>query len=279
MAAPTRTFDILSHYKTHHAKPVMVAGKRAGEWTTYSTDDFLAYVDNFSRGLVAFGIAKGDKIGLMSSNRPEWNFCDFAASQLGAAIVPLYPTLSSQDLSFILKDAAVKIIFLSNQELYEKVEDALKANDLAVPIYSFDPVEGLPSWQKLVEEGKQLDTDLTPFRAAVREDDLLTLLYTSGTTGKPKGVHLSHKNVITNVNDCYHLLPDHVQKALSFLPLCHIFERMVVYLYFIKGVEIHYAESLDTIVADINDVRPEVFTTVPRLLKKYMIALSVRAKS
>jgi len=268
MAAPTRTFDILSHYKTHHAKPVMVAGKRAGEWTTYSTDDFLAYVDNFSRGLVAFGIAKGDKIGLMSSNRPEWNFCDFAASQLGAAIVPLYPTLSSQDLSFILKDAAVKIIFLSNQELYEKVEDALKANDLAVPIYSFDPVEGLPSWQKLVEEGKQLDTDLTPFRAAVREDDLLTLLYTSGTTGKPKGVHLSHKNVITNVNDCYHLLPDHVQKALSFLPLCHIFERMVVYLYFIKGVEIHYAESLDTIVADINDVRPEVFTTVPRLLEK-----------
>lgn len=278
MAAPTRIFDILSHYKAHHAQSVMVAGKADGKWTAYTTDDFLAHVDNLSRGLVSKGIGKGDKIALMSSNRPEWNFCDFAASQLGAAIVPLYPTLSSQDLSFILSDAGVKIIFLSNQELYEKVREALRAHDLTVPIYTFDPVKGLPSWHELVEKGKQQDTDLAAYRLAVAEDDLLTLIYTSGTTGKPKGVYLSHKNVMTNVNDCYHLLPDYFKKALSFLPLCHIFERMVVYLYFTKGVQIHYAESLDTIVADINDVKPDGFTTVPRVLEKVYDRIVAKGK-
>ena len=268
MASPTRIFDILADYKTHYAKPVMVAGKAHGKWTNYSTDEFLTIVDNLSKGLVAKGIGKGDKIALMSANRPEWNFCDFAINQLGAAVVPLYPTLSDQDLSFIMNDASVKILFLSNAELHEKAKAAIAANNLDIPIYTFDQVEGVPSWQVLVDEGKQHDTDLAAYRDAVNEDDLLTLIYTSGTTGKPKGVCLSHKNVLTNVQDCHHLLPDYFKKALSFLPLCHIFERMVVYLYFAKGVEIHYAESLDTIVADINDVKPDGFTTVPRVLEK-----------
>ncbi|WP_257670530.1 AMP-dependent synthetase/ligase [Parapedobacter tibetensis] len=268
MKSPTRIFDILTHYKNNYAKPVMVAGKSDGKWTNYSTDVFLAIVDNLSKGLVSKGIGKGDKIALMSSNRPEWNFCDFAINQLGAAVIPLYPTLSDHDLSFIINDAEVKIIFLSNVDLHEKVKAALQANNLDTPIYSFDPVDNVPSWQQLVEEGKQHDTDLSAYRDAVHEDDLLTLIYTSGTTGKPKGVYLSHKNVMSNVHDCHHLLPDYFKKALSFLPLCHIFERMVVYLYFVKGVEIYYAESLDTIVADINDVKPDGFTTVPRVLEK-----------
>ncbi len=268
MASPTRIFDILTQYKAKHAKPTMVAGKADGKWTTYSTDDFLAIVDNLSKGLVSKGIGKGDKIALMSSNRPEWNFCDFAINQLGAAVVPLYPTLSDQDLSFIISDAEIKMIFLSTADLYEKVKTAIKTTNLDVPIYAFDPVSGVPSWQELVDAGKQNGTDLSVYRDAIEEDDLLTLIYTSGTTGKPKGVHLSHKNVRSNVNDCDHLLPDYFKKALSFLPLSHIFERMVVYLYFAKGVEIHYAESIDTIVADINDVKPDGFTTVPRLLEK-----------
>lgn len=268
MTSATRIFDILTNYEAHHAKPVMVAGKAMGKWTNYATDTFISLVNNLSKGLIAKGIRKGDKIALMSANRPEWNFCDFAINQLGAAVVPLYPTLSAQDLSFIIDDAAVKLIFVSNAELHEKIEAALQSHELNVPIYTFDLVKGLPSWQQLVDEGKAQETDLTPYRNAVHEDDLLTLIYTSGTTGKPKGVYLSHKNVITNVYDCYHLLPDYFRKALSFLPLCHIFERMVVYLYFAKGVEIHYAESLDTIVADINDVKPDGFTTVPRVLEK-----------
>ncbi|WP_257658142.1 AMP-dependent synthetase/ligase [Parapedobacter lycopersici] len=278
MAAPMRIFDILPHYKANHAKSVMVAGKANGQWTTYSTDDFLTLVDQLSRGLAARGIGKGDKIALMSANRPEWNFCDFAVSQLGAAIVPLYPTLSSQDLSFIIHDADVKIILLSDTELHEKVQEALKQHELAVPIYTFDPVKGQPSWQQLIDEGKQSNIDLTPYREAVNADDLLTLIYTSGTTGKPKGVFLSHRNVMSNVDDCQHLLPGFFKKAISFLPLCHIFERMVVYLYFLKGVEIHYAESMDTIVADINEVKPDGFTTVPRVLEKVYDRIVAKGK-
>lgn len=278
MASPTRIFDILSHYQDNYAKPVMVAGKADGKWTPYSTDDFLSIVDNLSKGLIAKGIGKGDKVALMSANRPEWNFCDFATNQLGAAIVPLYPTLSEQDLSFIISDAEVKIIFLSNRELYEKVNHALQQHQLSIPIYSFDPIKEVASWQQLLEDGKGHDADLSPYREAVHEDDLLTLIYTSGTTGKPKGVYLSHKNVMSNVNDCQHLLPSFFKKALSFLPLCHIFERMVVYLYFLKGVQIHYAESLDTIVADINDVKPDGFTTVPRVLEKVYDRIVTKGK-
>lgn len=246
----------------------MVAGKAGGKWTNYSTAQFVSIVNNLSKGLIAKGIGKDDKVALMSPNRPEWNFCDFAINQLGAAVVPLYPTLSEQDLSFIIRDAGVKIIFVSDAGLCGKAKTALQAHDLDIPVYTFDPVDGALSWQQLIDEGNGLDVDLNTYRDAVGPDDLLTLIYTSGTTGKPKGVHLSHRNVLTNVNDSRHLLPDYFRKALSFLPLCHIFERMVVYLYFAKGVEIHYAESLDTIVADINDVKPDGFTTVPRLLEK-----------
>src|SRR5690606_6114092 len=141
-------------------------------------------------------------------------------------------------------------------------------SDLNIPIYSFDSVQNCENYHSLIEAGKKSNLDLQPYKDAVHEDDLLTLIYTSGTTGKPKGVHLSHKNVMSNVRDCQHLLPTFFKKAISFLPLSHIFERMVVYLYFSNGIEIHYAESLDTIVADINEVKPDGFTTVPRVLEK-----------
>lgn len=279
MEKSTRIFDILTYYKDHYAKPVMVAGKAAGKWTNYSTEEFISVVDNLSKGLVSQGIGKGDKIALMSHNRPEWNFCDFAINQLGAAVVPLYPTLSQQDLSFIMSDAEVKMIFVSDGELHAKIVEALTENELHIPIYTFDAVDNEPSWQVLVDEGRQHEVDLAPYREAVGEDDLLTLIYTSGTTGKPKGVCLSHKNVLTNVYDCFDLLPEYFKKALSFLPLCHIFERMVVYLYFAKGVAVHYAESLDTIVADINVVKPHGFTTVPRVLEKVYDKIVAKGKA
>src|SRR5690606_11994471 len=145
MEKSTRIFDILTYYKDHYAKPVMVAGKAAGKWINYSTEEFISVVDNLSKGLVSQGIGKGDKIALMSHNRPEWNFCDFAINQLGAAVVPLYPTLSQQDLSFIMSDAEVKMIFLSDAELHGKIAEALADNNLDVPIYAFDPVAGVPS--------------------------------------------------------------------------------------------------------------------------------------
>jgi len=280
MKRNTRIFDLLSNYQEEHAKKKMVSGKFAGKWRHYSTQEFNQLVNELSRGLVIKeNIKQYDKIALMSANRPEWNICDFAVNQLGAAIVPLYPTLANQDLVHILKDANISVIFLSNAELYQKVKVALEENGMEIPIYAFEEVEGTQSWQVLLDSGRAHPSlDLQPYRDAVVPDDLLTLIYTSGTTGKPKGVHLSHKNVMSNVLDCQKLLPSFYKKALSFLPLSHIFERMVVYLYISKGIEIHYAESLETVVADINEVKPDGFTTVPRVLEKVYDSIIAKGK-
>ncbi|MGJ1447867.1 AMP-dependent synthetase/ligase [Sphingobacterium spiritivorum] len=264
----TRVFDFITRYKEEFSKPVMVAGKREGKWKTYSTDEFIEIIDNISKAMLARGVKKGDRIALMSGNRPEWNFVDFAANQIGAAIVPLYPTLSSQDLTYIIADAEVRSIFVSNAELTTKVKTALKENNLEINLFTFEKIDDLPTLDDVIAFGKEQDIDLKPYKDAVSEDDLLTLIYTSGTTGKPKGVLLTHKNVMSNVNASNHLLKTEYNKALSFLPLCHIFERMVVYLYFSRGVQIYYAENLDNIVADINEVKPMAFTTVPRVLEK-----------
>ncbi|MGJ1197817.1 AMP-dependent synthetase/ligase [Sphingobacterium spiritivorum] len=264
----TRVFDFITRYKEEFSKPIMVAGKREGKWKTYSTDEFIEIIDNISKAMLARGVKKGDRIALMSGNRPEWNFVDFAANQIGAAIVPLYPTLSSQDLTYIIADAEVRSIFVSNAELTGKVRTALKENNLEINLFTFEKIDNLPTLDDVIAFGKEQDIDLKPYKDAVSEDDLLTLIYTSGTTGKPKGVLLTHKNVMSNVNASNHLLKTEYNKALSFLPLCHIFERMVVYLYFSRGVQIYYAENLDNIVADINEVKPMAFTTVPRVLEK-----------
>lgn len=264
----TRVFDFITRYKEEFSKPIMVAGKREGKWKTYSTDEFIEIIDNISKAMLARGVKKGDRIALMSGNRPEWNFVDFAANQIGAAIVPLYPTLSSQDLTYIIADAEVRSIFVSNAELTGKVKTALKENNLEINLFTFEKIDDLPTLDDVIAFGKEQDIDLKPYKDAVSEDDLLTLIYTSGTTGKPKGVLLTHKNVMSNVNASNHLLKTEYNKALSFLPLCHIFERMVVYLYFSRGVQIYYAENLDNIVADINEVKPMAFTTVPRVLEK-----------
>lgn len=268
MANLTRIFDLLPNYEKNFSKDVMVAGKSSGQWTFYNTREFLTNVDNCSRGLAQMGINKGDKIAIMSPNRPEWNFCDFGIMQLGAAVVPLYPTLSDQDLTHIINDAEVRLIFVSDQEMYDKMATVLQNSGLVIPIHSFDRLDGIPFWNTLLENGKTSGIDLNAYKNAVHEDDLLTLIYTAGTTGRPKGVCLSHKNLLSNVQDSKTLFPDEYQTAISFLPLSHIFERMVVYMYYATGVSVYYAESMDTIIADINEIKPNGFTTVPRVLEK-----------
>jgi len=267
MSRLTRIFDIIGAYQ-EHPRDCMVAGKKDGKWTGYSTADFVATTNALSRALLTKGLKKGDRVALMSGNRPEWNIVDFACNQLGIAIVPLYPTLSAQDLAYILNDSEAKMAFVSNAELAGKLDQALAERHLHVEVFTLDPVAGKTCYTDLTELGSRESTDLKPYNDAVRPDDLLTLIYTSGTTGQPKGVLLSHKNVLSNVQACAHLMLGNISKALSFLPLCHIFERMVVYLYLFKRVEIHYAENLDNIVADINEVKPHIFTTVPRVLEK-----------
>lgn len=268
MSKLNRLFDILHGYTSANANPCVVAGKKDGAWQRYTSDRFLELTNNLSKALISKGLKKGDKVALMSGNRPEWNIVDFACNQLGIAIVPLYPTLSGQDLSYILDNAEVQLLFVSNKELTQKAEKAIKEQQLSIDIYTFDEVNKKPCYKELIALGAQQNIDLKPFNDAVHEDDLLTLIYTSGTTGKPKGVLLTHKNIISNVEACQHLVPKDTTTALSFLPLCHIFERMVVYLYFSKGIQIYYAENLDDIVADINDVKPQIFTCVPRVLEK-----------
>jgi long-chain acyl-CoA synthetase len=268
MSQLNRLFDILDGYTSVNSNTCMVAGKRDGEWQLYSSEHFIALTNNLSKALLSKGLKKGDKVALMSGNRPEWNIVDFACNQLGIAIVPLYPTLSAQDLSYILNNAEVKLLFASNTELAHKAGQAIQEQQLSIEVYTFDDVVGKPSYQELIDLGTRQEIDLQPHKDAVQGDDLLTLIYTSGTTGKPKGVLLTHKNIISNVEACQYLVPKNTTTALSFLPLCHIFERMVVYLYLSKGIQIHYAENLDNIVADINDVKPQIFTTVPRVLEK-----------
>ena len=263
-----RLHDILQNYQSKFSKEVMVAARVPDGWKTYSTTEFIEIVDNLSKGLLAKGLKKGDRVAIMSGNRPEWNFIDFACNQIGIATVPLYPTLSSQDLFYIIDNAEVKMLFVSNEELAARTDQAQQENKTQIESYTFDELEGRTNYTEIINLGKAQQIDLAPIRNAIEPDDLLTLIYTSGTTGKPKGVYLSHKNIISNVEASNHLVTSNFKKALSFLPLCHIFERMVVYLYFSKGVQIFYSENLDNIVVDINEVKPHLFTTVPRVLEK-----------
>lgn len=267
MKKMSRVFDLLSSYQDQHSKDVMVAGKYDGKWKFYSTPQFIDIVNNLSGGLINLGVQKGDKIGIMSTNCPEWNFLDFAVNQIGAALVPLYPTLSEHDLEYILNDAEVKFCFVGDEKLLVKMESALEKGEAKTPVYCFHQ-HAEKHWHQLVEAGEKERIDLEPYRKAVEEDDLLTLIYTSGTTGNPKGVHLTHRNLVSNFTASADLLPKDYSKAISFLPLSHIFERMVVYMYYLRGISIYYAESMDTIVADINEVKPNGFTTVPRVLEK-----------
>src|SRR5690606_9001264 len=218
-----RLFDIIINYKTEYAKDIMVAGRAGDKWRTFSTAEFVYIVNNLSKGLIARGIKKGDRVAIMSGNRPEWNFVDFACNQLGVATVPLYPTLSNQDLIYIINDADVKMVFVSNEDLAAKADLAMKENNINIETYTFDKLEGRKYYMEVADLGKANDVDLTSYNDAVEAEDLLTLIYTSGTTGKPKGVYLSHENLLSNVQACNHLITNEYKKALSFLPLCHIF--------------------------------------------------------
>jgi long-chain acyl-CoA synthetase len=269
MAEITRVFDLLEYSLEKYPKEDMVAAKQNGIWNKYSTEKFVAQVNSVSQGLIASGIEKDNKVAIMSANRPEWNICDFAIMQIGATQVPMYPTLSESDIKFILRDADVKIVFVSELALYEKLNNVRITEGIDFKIFSFDNIENVPHWQDLIAIGERAEpANLQVYRDRILPEDLLTLIYTSGTTGTPKGVMLTHNNLVSNVIASSVLYPKDFKKALSFLPLSHVFERMVLYMYFYLGVSVYYAQSMDTIAADLIEVKPHGFTTVPRLLEK-----------
>ena len=234
-------------------------------------------VDQLSTGLLALGyggsnltVEGRDKIAILSKNRPEWMFLDLAIQQMGAVLVPLYPTIHIQDLEFVLGDAEVKAVFVSDEELFHKVQHVRGRIGSIREVYSIDHVSGAPHWKEILGKGKQEHyQQLSDISSRINNDDLFTIIYTSGTTGTPKGVMLSHRNILSNVMACLPCFPPGDRTtALSFLPLNHIFERMVTYLYLFRGTSIYYAESLETIGDNLKEVKPNMFTTVPRLLEK-----------
>lgn len=267
----TRVFDLLRYNLEKFPKEEFVSGKVDGVWKSYSTQRFCDTVDALSRGLIGIGVGKGSRVAVMSHNRPEWNITDFAIMQIGAYQVPLYPTLAAHDIRFVLENAGVSVVFVADGPLYAKIKPVCNDLDRQIDIYTFNEVKGAAHWEVLLEKGTDsgdLLPDLDEYRSKVAADDILTLIYTSGTTGTPKGVMLTHDNLVKNFKNSAVLLPEGIRKGLSFLPMSHIFERMVVYLYIYSNVSVFYAESMDTIVADIQYVKPNVFSTVPRLLEK-----------
>jgi len=265
-----RVTDILDHQQKSQQTNISLAQKMNGEWVTYSTQDFTDNVNQLSLGLLELGIKPGDKIAIISMNRPEWNFVDFAVQQIKAVSVPMYPNITVDLYNYIFQDAGVKAVFVEGKDLADKVTEAIADLDPMLGIYTFDKLPDYDHWEKVKELGKDRSLEeIEPLKSTIKPTDLFTLIYTSGTTGKPKGVMLSHENLVSNVSSCVPLLPvDAGGKVLSFLPLCHVFERMVTYVYMTKGVSIYYAESIEAIGENLKEVKPHMFSTVPRLLEK-----------
>ncbi|MGM0528889.1 MAG: AMP-dependent synthetase/ligase [Bacteroidota bacterium] len=268
-----RIFDIIDWNIEKYPREVAVAGKIKGEWKKYSTEDYRDHANRVSYGLMAAGLKKGDKVATITGNRPEWCFVDMGLSQSGMVHVPIYPTIGPEEYLYILNHAEVKVIILSNKTIYKKVEPILEKLDNFKEIYSFDEIEGVKHFSELLELGKnnedQYRDEVHRIKESIRPDDLLTIIYTSGTTGKPKGVMLSHNNLVSNclaVTDIHHL--GYGDTAMSFLPLCHIYERMVNYHFQYKGISVYYIENMGQITELIKEVKPHVMNTVPRLMEK-----------
>jgi len=276
---PKRLFDCLDYQLENFPLDSLFAAKESGQWKKYSTAEVKYIVNRFSAGLQAMGIGGGDmsiegrdKIAVLSKNRPEWVMLDLAVQQIGAVLTPVYPTINVNELQFILNDAQIKMVFVNDQELYHKIISIKDFTPSVKEVFTFEHVPNAKYWKDIL-------TDLSAERLQkikeasdkVKYEDLATIIYTSGTTGTPKGVMLSHRNILSNVmdsRDCFDEIGIRKEKALSFLPLNHIFERMVTYIYLFTGVNIYYAESLDTIGDNLREVKPALFTTVPRLLEK-----------
>jgi long-chain acyl-CoA synthetase len=274
-----RLFDCLEHQLNRFPKSDMLAAKENGQWTTYSTERVVDIVNKFSAGLIELGVSarditpeSSDKIAIISNNRPEWIFTDLAAQQIGAILVPVYPTTSPLELEFILNDAAVQYLFVSNAELLEKAKAVAAKVPSIKAIYTFDKIEGAKHWSEVTALANDaLLQKVNEVKATIPVSHLATIIYTSGTTGTPKGVMLSHRNIYSNVQFSkesfpFNDAPD--SKVLSFLPLNHIFEKTVTYIYLYSGISIYYAESLETIGDNLREIKPDGFTTVPRLLEK-----------
>lgn len=277
MSGPKRLFDCLSLSLSTAPEKVMLSGKENGTYREYRPAEIKEITDKLACALLEMGYGPDDgspegkdKIALVAKNRPEWIFLDLAVQRIGAVLVPIYPTIGESELKYILSDSQARIIFINDDSYLEKLSHVLNDLPRLKTIYSIDPSDKIPSWTSLLKTVSEDNLkNLNSREDTIRNEDLATIIYTSGTTGTPKGVMLSHNNLLSNVLDSIECFPPGENlRALSFLPLNHVFERMIIYLYLFKGVSVYFAESLDKIVDNLKEVKPHVFTTVPRLLEK-----------
>lgn len=266
----TRLFDYIYYQKAKKPLQKSIGYKHNGAWTYFSTDEIIEHANKISHGLLKLGVKPGDKIALVVyKNRPEWVMMDIGIQQIGAINVPVYPTISSGEYEYIFNDAEVKYCFAGEGDLFDKVQKAKENVPSLIDIYTFDKVEGRKHWEDIFTDGDA--AELEALKDAIKPDDLATLIYTSGTTGNPKGVMLSHNNIVSNVANVKELLPCNAgDKVLSFLPICHIFERSASYSYIYNLLEITFTgtDNLGGETGDLQTIKPHFFTTVPRLLEK-----------
>jgi len=272
-----RLFDCVAYRLEKDPIPDMLNEKEGGRWKNYSTADVGDAVHKISAGLLELGISRGDmtpekrdKIAILSKNRPEWVMLDLAVQQIGAILVPIYPTINVNELEFVLNDAQVKLVFVNDEDTFHKVMTVKSKVPSVREVFTFEHVASARHWKEMLGNStEEVLQNIKSISDEIGYEDLATIIYTSGTTGTPKGVMLSHRNILSNVMACIPCFPPGERmRALSFLPLNHIFERMVTYLYLFNGTAIYYAESLETIGENLKEVKPQMFTTVPRLLEK-----------
>ena len=276
-----RIFDIPYYSKAHFEKDDFVCDKRNGKWEKISTDEYIRITNQLSRALIKYGIKKGDRIALITStNRVEWCFFDQAALQIGAVTVPIYPSISSEDCVYNLENSGSKICIVSDEKLFDKINTIKSQLPELKDIFTFDDVKDATNWKELLESGKETDNqqEVETIKDSISEDDLVSIIYTSGTTGKPKGVMLTHKNIVSDVLGCEDRVPhkDSKNKGLSFLPLCHVYERMIIYLFTTNGISIYFAESNEKLSENLKEIKPQYMTVVPRMVEKVYDAIYKR---
>ena len=268
----TRLFDIPARYAfLCPGKADALAGREENGWKTYSTEEYINNCDYVSYGLMKLGVRCGDKIASITFNRPEWNFLDMGAQQLGAIHIPIYPTISESDYAYILEHAEVNYLFVSGEDLYRRIKHIVPKISTLKGVYTFKKTGDLPTLDDLMEMGRNFAKPelLNKIKDSISGDQLVTIIYTSGTTGTPKGVMLTHKNILSNVFAVREIPPfGPKERALSFLPICHIYERMLNYTFLYLGLSMYYLGNMALIADSLKEVNPHVFSTVPRLLEK-----------
>jgi long-chain acyl-CoA synthetase len=269
----TRTFDILDRIMEKFPRPDAIGGKKGNDWYTYSTEEYYKKAHQFAYGLMAMGMVKGEKIATVTNNRPEWNFADMGMAMLGVIHVPIYPTIGEDEYAYILKHAEAKYLITGDTKLSEKLKPVVDRIPAVKDIFCFDEVPGFRFYEEIMELGEQhrstYEVELEKIKESVRPEDLATIIYTSGTTGVPKGVMLSQKNLVSNFvshSKMHDLGYEH--RVISFLPLCHVYERSVNYHFQYKGMGVYYVGNLGQIISALKEIKPHMFNSVPRLLEK-----------